>query len=295
MELLEQGLAQAGKTLNTPLLHLGKTEIDLFTIVYVLFSSLVLIAVTRRCKRWISSYILGKAPIDVGTREAVASIAGYLVIGFGLILILQSAGIDLSALTVFAGAVGLGLSFGLQNVVSNFVSGIIILFERPIKVGDRVEVSGVIGDVVKISLRATIIRTNENIDIIVPNSDFITQKVTNLTYENRNLRVKVPVGVSYGADSSRVQQIMLSCANEHPGVLADPPPAVMLERFGDSSLDFALFVSTEEYLAKTLILRSDLNLAILEKFRAEGVEIPFPQRDIHIKSTAGVFDQPALP
>jgi len=286
MELFIQFASHAEKVLNSPLIHIGKTAVNLWTIAYLAVLSIVLISVTRRCKTWIAEHLLRHTQLDSGTRESVASMTGYIIIGLGFVVILQSAGIDLSALTVIAGAVGLGLSFGLQNIVSNFISGILILVERPIKVGDRIEVAGLIGDVIKISLRATVIRTNENIDIIVPNSEFITSPVTNLTYASRHVRVKIPVGVSYDSHPEEVQRIMLECARRNPGVLSVPAPLVVLERFADSSLDFVLFVSTEEYLRKTMSLRSELNVAILKRFHQAGIEIPFPQRDLHIKESS---------
>ena len=222
--------------------------------------------------------------IDIGISEATGSIVRYVVISIGFLMILQSAGVDLSAITVLAGALGIGVGFGLQNITSNFVSGIIILFERPIKVGDRIEVNNILGDVVNISPRATTIVSNDNISIIVPNSEFISSTVINWSHTDRLVRYNVPVGVSYNSDPEAVRDILLEAAEEHIGVLEKPEPQVLLDEFADSALIFILRVWTKTFTERPLILRSELNYIIFKKLKAQGVEIPFPQRDIHIRS-----------
>lgn len=183
-----------------------------------------------------------------------------------------------------AGALGVGLGFGLQNVASNFISGLIILFERPIKVGDRVEVGQVLGDVRRIGARATTIVTNDNIAIIVPNSDFITERVTNWSFGSRHVRIGISVGVSYTSDPVLVRRLLLEAAGRQPGVLDEPKADVMFSGFGESSLDFELRVWTLEFIQAPTVLRSQLNFVIWEAFKAAGIEIPFPQRDLHIRS-----------
>jgi small-conductance mechanosensitive channel len=187
-------------------------------------------------------------------------------------------------LTVLFGALGIGVGFGLQGVTNNFVSGIILLLERPIKVGDRIEVGNVNGDVINISPRATTIVTNDNIAIIVPNADFISSKVVNWSYTNRNVRFNFPVGVSYGSDPEQIRRVLLEVALAHQGVLKDPKPSVLFDGFGDSSLNFLLRVWTREFATVPGVLRSDLYFAISRAFKEHGIEIPFPQRDLHIKS-----------
>ncbi len=209
--------------------------------------------------------------------------------------ILETAGIDLSALTVLAGAVGIGVGFGLQNITNNFVSGLIILFERPIKVGDRVDVGNITGNVVNISPRATTIVTNDNIAIIVPNSEFISSRVINWSYTNRDVRLNFPVGVSYKSDPEIVRKLLLEVAASHPGVLKERNADVLLEEFGDSLLNFILRVWTRDYATTPGVLRSDLNYAISKKFKEHGIEIPFPQRDIHIRSDALELKAPPQP
>jgi small-conductance mechanosensitive channel len=203
--------------------------------------------------------------------------------------VLQTVGIDLSTLTILAGALGIGIGFGLQNITNNLVSGIIILFERPIKVGDRIEVGKVSGDVVKISMRSTTILTNDNISIIVPNSDFISSTVINWSHVDRNIRLNIPVGVAYKEDPKKVKKLLLEVVSDNEGVLKEPKPDVLFNEFGDSALVFNLRVWTREYINRPGVLRSQLYYSIFEKFKEHGVEIPFPQRDIHLKSSAAAI------
>jgi small-conductance mechanosensitive channel len=201
----------------------------------------------------------------------------------GIFFVLENTGIHLAALAVFAGAVGVGVGFGLQNIASNFISGLVILAERPIAIGDRVEVAGIAGQVEHIRARSTIIRTNDNIMIIVPNTRFIDSPVTNWTYGDRRVRFRIPVGVAYGSDVDKVRDALLSVANENPVTLKDPAPSVFLEQFGENSIDFKLMVWSSEMSARPSRYRSDINFAIAEKFREVGIEFPFPQRDVHIR------------
>jgi small-conductance mechanosensitive channel len=176
------------------------------------------------------------------------------------------------------------LGFGLQNIANNFVSGLILLTERPIRVGDRVEVGGTNGDVVRIGARSTWVRTNDNVVIVIPNSEFINSRVTNWTANDRQVRFAYPVGVSYGCDPERVRDILKEVASRHPDVLTHPSPEVVFSGFGDSSLDFQLKVWTITRVQTPLPLGSELYYAIFAAFREHGIEIPFPQRDLHLKT-----------
>ena len=269
---------------NLPLYTSGEAIITLGTVVYLAVVVVALFYVTGKIKNWVVERLLSGSHVDVGVRHAVGAIVRYVVVSLGLIVILQTAGINLSTLTVLFGALGVGVGFGLQSITNNFVSGIILLLERPIKVGDRIEVGEVHGDVVNISPRATTIVTNDNIAIIVPNADFISSKVVNWSYTNRDVRFNFPVGVSYSSDPEQVRIVLLNVARAHPGVLKDPPPTVLFHEFGDSSLNFILRVWTREFATIPSVLRSELNLAISRAFKEQGIEIPFPQRDIHIRS-----------
>jgi small-conductance mechanosensitive channel len=198
-------------------------------------------------------------------------------------LILQTAGIDLTALSVAAGGLGIGLGLGLQNIATNLVSGLVVLMERPVKIGDRIEVAGTEGEVVEIRARSTTVLTNDNIAIIIPNSRFITEEVVNWSYADAKVRFRIPVSVSYDSDVRHVERLLLEVAHANPDVLDDPAPAVRFAAFGDSALQFELRAWTVSLMQRKGKLISDLNFAILEKFRLHGIVIPFPQRDVHWK------------
>ena len=178
--------------LSIPITTVGKTEITLWTIVYFLFLTIILFYVTGKLRKWVVYRLLAKSKIDLGVRIATGTIIRYIILAIGLIIVLQTVGLDLSTLTILAGALGIGIGFGLQNITNNLVSGIIILFERPIKVGDRIEVGKIAGDVKRISMRSTTILTNDNISIIVPNSEFISSTVINWSHIDRNIRLNFP-------------------------------------------------------------------------------------------------------
>jgi small-conductance mechanosensitive channel len=266
-------------------IQFGGIQITLWSVVYFLLLIFLLFYITAKLRKWVVYSLLSNSKIDIGIRIAVGTIIRYIVLIIGIIVLLQSAGINLSAITVLAGALGVGIGFGLQNITNNFVSGIIILFERPIKVGDRIELGEVSGDVVNISMRSTTIVTNDNISIIVPNSDFISSKVINWSHTDRNIRFNFPIGVSYNEDPQKVKKLLLEVAAQNKGVLNEPQPEVLFKGFGDSSLDFNLRVWTREYINRPYVLRSQIYYAVFEKFKEHGIEIPFPQRDLHIKNT----------
>lgn len=212
----------------------------------------------------------------------MGTIVKYVLIIAGMFSILQTSGIDLSAFGILAGALGVGIGFGLQNITNNFISGLIILFEQPIKVGDRIEVGDIAGDVLKISARSTTVMTNDNISVIIPNSKFIDDQVINWSHNDRRIRFNFPVGVSYKENPEKVKQILIEIALNHEGILKEPKPDVLFDEFDDSSLNFFLRVWTSEYVNKPRVLKSELYYEIFRRFGEEGIEIPFPQRDIHI-------------
>jgi small-conductance mechanosensitive channel len=271
--------------LSVPITSVGKTEITLWTICYFFFLTIILFYVTGKLRKWIVYKLLAKSKIDLGVRIATGTIIRYIILAIGLIIVLQTVGLDLSTLTILAGALGIGIGFGLQNITNNLVSGIIILFERPIKVGDRIEVSNIAGDVMRISMRSTTILTNDNISIIVPNSEFISSTVINWSHIDRNIRLNFPVDVSYQEDPQVVKKLLLEVAAENTAVLKEPKSDVLFDKFGESSLVFNLRVWTREYINRPGVLKSQLYYAIFEKFKEHGIKIPFPQRDVHFKSS----------
>lgn len=244
----------------------------------------MLVFLSGKFNKFLVNRVLARYDLDIGIRQSIGTIIRYFVLVLGLVIIVQAAGINLSTLTVLAGALGVGIGFGLQNVADNFISGLIILFERPIKVGDRIEVGEINGDVIKISARATTVLTNDNISIIVPNSEFISSRVINWSHNDRRVRFRFPVGVSYKEDPDKVRSVILEVLKANEGVLKDPPPDLWFEEFGDSSLNFNLMVWTSMYVQRPGNLKSQLYYEIFRKFREHNIEIPFPQRDLHIKS-----------
>lgn len=239
---------------------------------------------SSRTKRFLFTRLLVNSGLDRSLQYAISQIVANAVLVIGIIVVLENTGIHLAALTVFAGAIGVGIGFGLQNVTSNFISGLVILAERPITIGDRVEVAGVAGQVIKIRARSTVILTNDNIAMIVPNQKFIDSPVTNWTYGDPRVRFRVPVGVAYGSDVRQVEQALIAAGRAHPKALHDPAPSVFLEKFGGSSIDFELVVWSSEMSGRPRRFKSDLNFLIEEKLREAGIEIPNPQRDLHIRS-----------
>lgn len=286
METVKEIFQQIREFLNVPLMTIGNTQVTLWVIVYFIVLVFILLYVTAKLRKWVVYQLLANSKIDLGVRVAAGTIFRYLILTIGFIIVLQTVGIDLSTLTILAGALGIGIGFGLQNITNNLVSGIIILFERPIKVGDRIEVGEVSGDVVKISMRSTTILTNDNISIIVPNSDFISSTVINWSHIDRNIRLNIPVSVSYKEEPKKVKKILQEVALENEGVLKEPKPDVLFDEFGDSALIFNLRVWTSKYINRPGVLRSQLYYSIFEKFKEHGIEIPFPQRDIHLKSSS---------
>jgi small-conductance mechanosensitive channel len=257
------------------------------TVASVLLLALLFIGVIlaeRVFRRHFVARVLKRTHLSAPLQFTLGRIAGYCVLAFGFYISFQTVGINLSSLAVLAGAVGVGLGFGLQNIISNFISGLIILAERPIAVGDRIEIGGVAGQVREISLRSTTVITNDNIAIIVPNADFITQSVTNWSYEDPRVRFRIPFGVAYGTDLEHLRKLMVEVANTHPKALKDPAPELFFVGFGDSSLNFELGVWSSETTITPRRFRSDLFYAIESKLREHQIEIPYPQREVRILS-----------
>jgi small-conductance mechanosensitive channel len=190
--------------------------------------------------------------------------------------------------------VGIGVGFGLQNIASNFISGLIILFEQPVKIGDRIAVGSVEGDVVRIGARSTTVLTNDNIDIIIPNSKLITENVVNWTHTARRVRFKIPVTVSSESDLRKVEVLLLAAAENVPEVLDDPAPGVRFIRFGENGVDFELRAWTTSLLHKRGKLVSEINFAIYDKFKEHDIEVPNPQRDVHIRSPRETIETETL-
>lgn len=284
---------EINRILNIVIFDIKGSDFTLLTLLYIIVASTILVIISKRVSNLLTRRILGRYIKDPGLTASIGTIFRYSVLVIGFMTIFQTAGFDLSTLGLLAGALGVGIGFGLQNVTNNFISGIIILFERPIKVGDRIEVGDINGDVVSISMRSTTVVTNDNISVIVPNSEFINSQVINWSHNDRRVRFKFQVGVAYKEDPNKVRDIVLEVAKQTEGVLQIPAPDFWFVEYGDSSLNFELVVWTSDYIQRPKVLKSKLYYEIFAKFAEHHIEIPFPQRDLHVKSGLENFKAPA--
>ncbi len=266
--------------LSMSLFEISGNKISLMSIFLAVGVFFLTTTLAKMTERFIDKLLIDKH-IDSGVRGSIVRISRYIVLFIGIMITLDTVGISFSSLAALGAVLMVGIGFGLQNITQNFISGLIILLERPIKVGDFVSVKDTSGKVVEIGARSTLIHTRDDVAIIVPNSQFISEQVINQSFTGSNMRMTVNVGVAYGSDTEKVKDILLEIASNSTGVLADPPPKVFFENFGDSSLDFSLAVWINDIWDNRGTL-SNVRLAIDKRFREENISIPFPQRDIHI-------------
>jgi small-conductance mechanosensitive channel len=287
MENLRQIGERIKSFLDVPIFKLGNKELTLWLLVYLIVLLILLFYVSGKLKKLLVEKLLARTDLDIGIRQTTGTIFRYLMVVVGFVVILQTAGIDLTALNILAGAVGIGIGFGLQNIANNFMSGLIILFERPVKIGDRIEIGKVSGDVIHIGARSTSVLTNDNITIIIPNSKFISENVINWSRYDRKVRFKIPVNVAYDSDVRLVEKLLLEVADENPDVLKNPAPGVRFLEFGDSGLLFELRAWSTSLLHRQGKLISSINFGIYDKFKQHKIEIPYPQRELRIRSGEG--------
>jgi small-conductance mechanosensitive channel len=265
------------------LFEINKTAITLSSLIMFFAVIGVFALLSKLLRRIASSQIFSRLIVDEGTQYTLNRISHYVIMIIGALVAFQFIGIDLTGLAVILGFLSVGIGFGLQNITSNFVAGLILLFERPIKVGDRVTVGDQEGDVIEIKMRSTTIRTLNNIAVIVPNSNFISSTVVNWSYGDSRVRLEIEVGVSYGSDLDKVLRVLKEVGDEHPDVLKNPLPEVLHAGFGDSAWNMKLRAWIAEPRRHPQIT-SELHCAIVRKFRENGIEIPFPQRDFNVRS-----------
>jgi small-conductance mechanosensitive channel len=276
-------LTNIHELLTSTLFRLQETPVTLLSIIIFIFFLIGSVLLGRFVKNALQNRILTRFEIESGLRYTLSRITYYIIVTIGLLISFQFVGIDLSSLAVIFGLLSVGIGFGLQNITNNFISGLIVLFERPISVGDRVEVGGVEGDVLEINIRSTKIRTLNNVSIIVPNQEFVGSNVVNYSHGDPSFRLDVEVGVSYASDLDKVLKALEEVATDHPGVMRNPKPQIHFKSFGDSSWDMQLRIWIPD-VKKRYIIRNEINQAIVRKFNELDIEIPFPQRDLHVRS-----------
>ena len=262
---------------------IGSWSISLGEILTFVIAAWLAVAVAGATRALLRDDVLSRIELPRGMPDTISSVAYYVIIALGFLFAVGAAGIDLSRITILVGALGVGIGFGLQNIVNNFISGLILLFERPIQLGDTIEVGGLMGNVQAIGIRASTVRTFDGAEVIVPNADLISTQVTNWTLSDRQRRVEVPIGVAYGSDPQQVLTILREVASRHPKVLTNPEVAALFVGFGESSLDFTLRAWTADF-ETWMLVRSELYTAIYASLVEAGIEIPFPQRDLHLRS-----------
>ena len=270
---MEAFLGGAWTVLNSGIGGSAVTPLKLLTVLLLIS---ILVWGTRRATRWLANRVLTRRGVDVAVREALATIVRYVVITLGTLVILQSSGIDLTSLNVLVGAIGVGLGFGLQNITSNFFSGLILLFERPIRIGDRVEIGGAVGEVREIGARATTIVTDASVAVIVPNSQFVSERVTNWSRPGKLTAYTLPFYVAHSSDPELVREVLVAAATEYPGLVRDPAPAVEFAEVGLSALRFDLQVWSAAHVTTASSLKSDLNFAVWRQLGDAGVAVQPP-------------------
>ncbi len=274
----------ARTVLNYPL-AVGEISVTLSSILLFVLSVYVAFWVAGTVRVVLRDEMLPNMNLPRGVGNSISSLSYYALVLVGLLVALAAAGFETSQFAIIFGALSVGIGFGLQNVVNNFVSGLILMFERPIQPGDVVEVSGTSGKVREIGMRATTLTTFEGADVVVPNGTLLSEKLINWTLSDMNRRIDVDVGVAYGSDPRRVLVLLREVALGTPGISPEPVPAIVFKGFGDSSLDFGVRAWTDNF-GDWVSIRTEMTARVYEALAKESIEIPFPQQDIRIRSVS---------
>lgn len=281
----QSALARIWYYLNHPI-TIGNIEVSVTKLIEGALILALTIVFSRTLSRLLQRSIAKKAYLDPGLRYTLGKLSQYLIITLGVLLALKAAfSLDLTSIAVLFTALSVGIGFGLQYIAADIASGFILLFERPVRVGDRITIGDDEGDVQSINLRTTVVATNDRISIIVPNSKLISQRLINWSYGDPRARISIPVGVAYNSNIELVSNMLMKAAEDVDNVLRDPAPKVQFLKFGDWSLDFRLLVWTNRPRLHTQI-RSDINYRIEKLFRDAGIEIPFPQTELRLREGA---------
>jgi len=285
------GLATSGRAAVAAVLgaelSVGALSVSLGDVLVFALTLWISFALARFVNHVLEEDVYPRVRLARGVPYAISNLVRYTLIFLGFLFALAAAGIELTNLTVVAGGLGVGIGFGLQSVVNNFVSGLILLFERPLQVGDVVQLPSqdLWGEIRRIGIRASVIRTWEGGEVIVPNGQLVSESVTNWTLSDRHRRVEVEVGVEYGTEAQRVIDLLLGVARGHPRVLAEPEPRAFFTGFGDSALLFLLRAWIRDF-QEGYAVRSELAVAIQRALAEAGISVPFPQRDLHLRSVS---------
>ena len=278
------------QTLDGPAIKLGDTRFSLLTLIKLLLSIALFIVLAHWLSRFIERRARRSVHISKGMRVVLAKTSRFILYGLAILVALDSVGIDLTTLTVFGGALGVGIGFGLQRIVSNFISGFILLFDRSIRPGDVISIGSRLGWVVALHARYIVVKDRDGVETLIPNENIITSEVTNWSYSDRHVRVKLPVQISYDSDPELAMKLMVEACQENDRVLKDPVPQSRLLAFGDNGINLELRLWLDDPEEGVGTVRSDVNMGIWHRFKEHGISIPFPQRDVRIISDTPVKD-----
>ena len=271
------------KVIEEPIVSFGEIKITPAILLTATLIILIAYGISRLLQRMLRRKVFEQIHLHKGSQSAICRLLHIIIMCLGVFIAIQHTGINLTALAAVSAVLLVGIGLGLQTITHNFISGLIMLFERPVQEGDYVEVNGVQGTVQAVNAYSTKVETLDRMTIIVPNSKFLSENVTNWSFQDSKVRIHATVGVSYGADVELVAETLLEVGRAHPEILSDPQPQMQFLGFGDSSLNFDLLVWIDDPTRQYFVI-SDLNFAIVRAFRERDITIPFPQRDLHVRS-----------